>query len=137
MQIVVRRVEYGNDYTVGRMCIDGAYECYTLEDKVRPPGVKIQNETAIPAGIYSVVVNYSPHFGHLMPELLDVPMFEGVRIHQGNTDANTDGCILVGNTWAGGDFIGNSDAAFNVLFPKIQAALQNNGTVTIEIQDTK
>src|SRR5262249_6892104 len=66
---------------------------------------------------------FSARFQRLLPELQDVPNFTGVRIHPGNTDADTEGCILVGQTKAT-DFIGKSRAAFDVLFPKIQAAAQ-------------
>ena len=64
-------------------------------------------------------------------------MFEGIRIHSGNTDVDTEGCLLVGTTWGGGDFIGNSVVAFNHLFPQLQAAIAAGESVTIEIQDTK
>ena len=77
--------------------------------------------TAIPAGFYEVVVNFSQRFQRQLPLLLGVPNFDGVRIHAGNTDADTEGCLLVGKTKAR-DFIGGSRAAFDALFPKIQRA---------------
>ncbi len=57
-----------------------------------------------------------------MPHILNVPDFTGVRIHSGNTSADTDGCILLGSTWAGKDFIGNSKNAFDIFFEKLKAA---------------
>ncbi len=139
MKIVVRRFEYGDKFTIGKMYINDSteFECYTLEDKVRPKGVKVQNETAIPSGVYNLVINYSQHFDRILPQLLNVPMFEGVRIHSGNTDLDTEGCILVGSAWPGGDMILQSRDAFNKLFPKIQAAWNAKETITVEVIDTK
>ncbi len=57
-----------------------------------------------------------------MPHILDVPNFTGIRIHAGNTSAHTDGCILLGTTWTGGDFIGNSKLAYNKFFKKLKQA---------------
>lgn len=86
------------DYTIGKLYIDGMYFCDTLEDTVRDltKEVKVRGKTAIPCGIYRVVVNKSPKFGRLLPRLLDVPHFEGILIHKGNTAADSSGCILVG-----------------------------------------
>lgn len=136
MEINVRRTEYADTYTIGRMTIDGVYMCYTLEDKVRPAGVKIQNQTAIPTGKYQVIIDFSPHFQKQMLHVLNVPMFEGIRIHSGNDDADTDGCILVGNTWSGGDWIGSSIQAMNKIFPLISAAINRKEIVFITIEDT-
>jgi hypothetical protein len=119
MDIQVVRKEFSGQSTIGEMSLDGAFECYTLEDVVRP--VKIKGITAIPAGSYEVVVNFSERFQRLLPLLLNVPNYDGVRIHPGNTDRDTEGCILVGKTKKT-DFIGSSRAAFATLFDKIQAA---------------
>jgi hypothetical protein len=86
---------------------------------VRP--VKIAGRTAIPAGRYEVIINFSQRFGRPLPLLLNVPDFEGVRIHPGNTPANTEGCILVGETKSE-NFIGQSRVAFDQLFEKLKAA---------------
>jgi hypothetical protein len=136
MNILVHRFEYGENYTVSRMYLDDKYECYVLEDKVRPAGVKIQNVTAIPAGTYKVVIDFSEHFQKNLPHLLDVPMFEGIRIHSGNTDLDTEGCLLLGTGWTGGDMVTNSHVAFNHFFPQLQKAL-TLGDVFIRIEDTK
>ena len=119
MDLKVLRKALTAKSTIGELHVDGVFECYTLEDAVRP--VKIKGVTAIPAGVYEVVVNFSARFRRQLPLLLDVPNFDGVRIHAGNTDADTEGCLLVGRTKAV-DFIGASRAAFDALFPKIQRA---------------
>ena len=121
MNLKLRRTTFTGRSTIGELSVDGAFECFTLEDMVRP--VKVPGTTAISEGVYVVSVSFSDRFKRLLPEVHDVPNFTGIRIHYGNTDADTEGCILVGQT-EGADFIGNSRAAFNKLFPKIQAAAQ-------------
>ena len=128
MLIEVKRFEFKDTYTVGKMYIDNIYECYTLEDVVRT-GAKVNGQTAIPTGTYNVIINHSNRFNRDLPLLENVPNFTGVRIHSGNTSANTEGCILVGTTWSGKDFIGNSKVAFNKLFEKLKKAKK----VTIKI----
>ena len=136
--MVVRRVEYGDNYTVSRLYIDGSPtpECFVLEDRVREPGVKVPNETAIPSGKYKVVIDFSEHFQKQLPHILDVPMFEGIRIHPGNTDLDTEGCLLVGQEWPGGDMIYKSKLAFDALFTKIFNAIGAGQEVTVEIINT-
>ena len=128
MLIEVKRFEFKDTYTVGKMYIDNIYECYTLEDVVRT-GAKVNGQTAIPTGTYNLIINHSNRFNRDLPLLENVPNFTGVRIHSGNTSANTEGCILVGTTWSGKDFIGNSKVAFNKLFEKLKKAKK----VTIKI----
>ena len=128
MLIEVKRFEFKDTYTVGKMYIDNIYECYTLEDVVRT-GAKVNGQTAIPTGTYNVIINHSNRFNRDLPLLENVPNFTGVRIHSGNTSSNTEGCILVGTTWSGKDFIGNSKVAFNKLFEKLKKAKK----VTIKI----
>jgi hypothetical protein len=121
MLIEVKRFEFKDTHTVGKMYVDGIYECYTLEDVVRN-GSKVIGKTAIPTGEYKVIIDRSVRFKQDMPHILDVPNFTGIRIHSGNTSAHTDGCILLGTTWTGGDFIGNSKLAYNKFFKKLQQA---------------
>lgn len=137
MKIVSRRFEYGENYTISRLYVNDVYECFVLEDKVRAPGVKVDGETAIPAGTYEVIIDWSEHFQSMKPHILNVPMFEGIRIHSGNNDKDTEGCLLLGNTWAGGDFVGDSRVAYDAFFPKLKEAIDKKEEVTIEIQDTK
>ncbi len=112
--------------TIGRLLIDGAFECWTLEDVVRP--AKIAHETAIPAGRYKVVITESARFKRRLPLLVGVPGFDGIRIHPGNSDVDTDGCILVGNA-AAKDWISGSRLAFDALFAKLDAG--QGATITI------
>ena len=127
MKITVKRLHKTNTSTIGELLIDGVFECYTLEDVERE--VKIKSETAIPKGTYKIIINQSNRFKRLLPLLLNVPNFEGVRIHSGNTNHDTEGCILVGRT-RGNDYIGQSRKAFDKLFKKMQAAKD----ITITIQ---
>ena len=102
MKLLLRRTYKAKTYTIGRLYIDDVYFCDTLEDVIRPDGVKVYGETAMPDGKYKVIINMSNRFKCLMPLLIDVPMFEGIRIHSGNTDKYTHGCILVGRNKAKG-----------------------------------
>lgn len=115
--------------TIGTLSINGVFECFTLEDRVRP--VKIHGATAIPPGIYEIAITFSDRFQKPLPLLLNVPNFSGIRIHPGNTAADTEGCILVGTTERK-NFIGNSRVAFKALFAKLEAALKRE-KVFIEV----
>jgi hypothetical protein len=126
MKIVVVRDTFTENSTIGKMLIDGAFFCYTLEDTIRDK--KIDGETAIPYGTYKVIINMSNRFKREMPLLLNVPNFEGVRIHNGNTKADTHGCILVGATKSK-DFIGDSKTTFTKLMNK----LKGETNITLEI----
>ncbi len=129
MELKLVRDEFTDEATCGKMYVDGKFQCYTLEDKVRD--VKIQGITAIPYGRYEVIINYSERFHRLMPLLINVPGFSGVRIHCGNTAADTEGCILVGRTRAP-NWVGESRLAFDALFPHLQVACEF-GKVYIDI----
>lgn len=102
MELLLLRNRFYPTHTIGQLYIDGTYFCFVLEDVVREvPGVpvekwKIRDETAIPQGRYEVVLQNSPKFGPDTPTLLNVPGYEGIRIHSGNTEQNTDGCLILG-----------------------------------------
>ena len=127
MKIEIKRLHKTENSTIGELSIDGVWECYTLEDIERP--VKIKAETAIAKGTYKVIINQSNRFKRLMPLLLNVPNFEGVRIHAGNTNHDTEGCILVGRTRSK-DFIGQSRKAYDALFSKMQKAKEITLTIS-------
>lgn len=107
MEITLTRIAKQKIYTIGRLEINGVYFCDTLEPTWRnigpgKPGRKILGKTAIPEGRYAVAVTFSPRFKRWLPLLLHVPMFEGIRIHAGNSAEDTAGCILPGlNTIVG------------------------------------
>ena len=130
MELRVERTDFSEISTIGTLYVDDQFECYTLEDKVRP--VKIKGKTAIPAGRYEVIINFSQRFGRMLPLFLNVPNFEGVRIHPGNTAADTEGCILVGET-KDAEFIGQSRLAFEGLFNKLKTASETE-KIFIEIR---
>jgi hypothetical protein len=94
MELTVLRNRFHKDYTAGQLYIDGVYFCFTLEDEIRD--VKVKGETAIPEGYYDVAFEDSPKFGPQTLTILNVPNFTHIRIHAGNTEKDTDGCILVG-----------------------------------------
>jgi len=107
MEIKVTRQHFSEECTIGQLTIDGDdILIYTLEDKDRRlqqgdsvehiKSLKVYGATAIPYGRYEVVMTYSNRFKQVMPLLLNVTGFEGVRIHSGNTADHTEGCILVG-----------------------------------------
>lgn len=128
--LYLRRIIFTNKSTIGDLYIGENYECHTLEDTCRYHE-KITGKTAIPEGRYEIIINWSNRFKREMPLLLNVPDFSGVRIHQGNIDKNTDGCILVGRTQSV-NFIGESHIAFNDLFPKLKDFLSKD-KIYIEI----
>lgn len=132
MKLTLLRTECGKACTIGELMIDGKHECFTLEDVVRPDGVKIHGETAIPAGQYTVDITRSPRFGVDLPLVVNVKGFVGIRIHPGNTAGDTEGCILVGQGKAGASLT-KSRAAFDALFPKLRQAKARGEPITLEV----
>lgn len=133
MKLELKRIFKGANYTIGRLYIDGAYFCDTLEDTVRPEGVKIAGKTAIPAGKYPLELTESWRFDCLMPLIKNVPNFSGVRIHSGNTAEDTEGCILVGLNKVKGKVI-NSRKTYDKLFKILFTAEKNGEKLEIEIK---
>lgn len=135
MILVLQREILSDESTIGQLrSEDGEFVCFTLEDKVRPEGVKLFGKTAIPAARYRIEITESQRFKKRLPILLNVNGYEGVRIHSGNTSADTEGCILVGLT-KDKDFIGKSQMAMSLLQPRIQDALDRGEEVWIEIRN--
>lgn len=116
--------------TIGELLIDGQYFCFTLEDTEREE--KVPGETAIPTGTYKVALTHSQRFDMDLPLLLDVPGFAGIRIHAGNTDADTRGCILVGRRTFE-NAIGESKLALEALMAKLSKA---KDCIEITVEDT-
>ena len=124
MELKLIRNKTNKEYTEGKLYINGVYFCDTLEDKDRGllqtmsvdtiKTIKVYKETCIPYGRYKVILSMSKRFGKVMPELLSVKGFVGVRMHSGNTIYDTEGCILVGTKSSDG-IITNSRKTFNAL----------------------
>lgn len=143
MKLLVKRELKKDTYTIGKMYVDGKYFCDTLEDKDRGlkqsdavssvQKIKVQHQTAIPVGIYEVIVNKSPRFGRMLPRILNIPGFDGVLIHRGNTDKDTSGCILVGE-YKGGDRIINSTPYETKLVALLTEVQNKKEPIEIEIQ---
>lgn len=145
MNLELKRIFKGKDYTIGRLFIDGEYFCDTLEDPVRQldsADDKIYSETAIPAGKYKVSMSIvSPKYsirksynwcGGRLPRLLDVPFFEGILIHSGNTPDHTAGCILVGENKIKGQVINSMNTLKN-LWVKLNVADEVGEEIWIDI----
>lgn len=135
MKIELKRLFIKPTYTIGKLYVDGQYFCDTLEDKVRNLSreKKVPGQTAIPSGEYEVIVNVSPRFKRKLPRLLNVPGFEGILIHRGNTPEDTAGCILVGENKQPGCVI-NSTGYELKLTDMLERAMEKNDKITIEIK---
>lgn len=134
MKLRVERLWKKPAYTVGGLFVDGKFFCNTLEDTVRDLSneKKVYGKTAIPYGEYKVVYNWSPKFGRNLPRLLNVPAFEGILIHPGNTADDSAGCILVGRNTEVGRLTESryTSDKLNVL---IEDAQRRGESITIEI----
>ena len=141
MKLTLKRIALRQTYTIGKLYIDDNYFCDTLEDTVRDLNKngkfdngekKVYAKTAIPYGTYEIKWTYSPRFKKYTPQLMNVPSFEGIRIHSGNTSADTEGCLILGENKQVGKVL-NSRATINKLYPMIKEAC-SKGKVTIEIK---
>lgn len=141
MKLTLKRIALRPTYTIGKLYIDDVYFCDTIEDTVRDLNKngkfdngekKVHSKTAIPYGIYEIKWTYSPRFKKYTPQLMNVPSFEGIRIHTGNTSADTEGCLILGKNKQVGKVL-NSRDTINKFYPIIKEAC-SNGKVTIEIK---
>ena len=143
------------EYTIGELFVNEEATlskttkvCDTLEDTFRllpkvcpntPKGIgcnckeKVHGKTCIPYGTYIVRLSYSNRFRRILPEVLNVPHFLGIRLHSGNSSKDTEGCILVG-TKSKGDWVTASRVAFNKLYKLLQTAEKNKEEITITIR---
>lgn len=125
MNIILDRIAKKSKYTIGKLYINGEYFCDTIEDTDRGltqtmtdaqiKSKKVYGQTAIPTGTYRVIISYSNKFKRQMPLLLNVPGFLGIRIHSGNTEKDTEGCLIVGKNKVVGKVIESKDT-YNKLF---------------------
>ena len=134
MLLELNRIAKKPLYTIGRLFVDGMYFCDTLEDRCRDLDKegKVMHETAIPEGTYEVIVNVSVKFRRKLPLLLDVPHFSGIRIHRGNTDKDTSGCILVGENKQSGQVINSTPYELR-LTEILEKAMLSGERITIKI----
>lgn len=141
MKLTLKRIALRSTYTIGRLYVDGNYFCDTLEDTVRDLNKngkfdngekKVYAKTAIPYGTYEIKWTYSPRFKKYTPQLMNVPSFEGIRIHSGNSSTDTEGCLLLGENKKVGMVL-NSRATINKFYSLIKEAC-SKGKVTIEIK---
>jgi hypothetical protein len=139
MDMLLERLQLDADVTIGQLIVDGAFECWILEDPVREvagqpvSAWKVYAQTAIPRGTYKVDITPSARFKRDLPLLLDVPGFSGIRIHPGNTVAHTEGCLLPG-TDRHGKSVGRSVLAFDALFARLRQAKAKGEAIRIEIR---
>jgi hypothetical protein len=134
MKLKVNRYLFDKNFTMGKLYIDDILICDTLEDTYRGDNLtntKIYGKTCIPCGTYEIKLTQSPRFKTILPELLKVPFFTGIRIHSGNTAEHTDGCILVGRKEKDG-LISNSKDTLRYVLNALTAA--RNDKITIEIK---
>ena len=140
MELKVKRLFKKSEYTIGKMYIDGKYFCDTVEDTDRDiscnmplpiiKGVKVYGQTAIPTGTYNVSLTYSPKFRKVLPLIENVKGFDGVRIHSGNTAADSLGCIIVGENKIKGGVI-NSRATMEKLMNRLSSERVRHITIKI------
>lgn len=153
MRLKLDRKYKKDTYTIGNLYIDGVWFCNTCEDKDRGlkqtdllwniKRKKVAKETAIPTGTYTVTMDVvSPKYskvewyrrlcGGKMPRLLNVPGFDGILIHVGNTALDSEGCILVGRNTKKG-MVTSSRETFSALYARLKAARDRGEKITIEI----
>lgn len=142
MEIQVNRIARKDGYTIGRMSLDGVYFCDTLEDTDRGlnstmPVDEILSKkrkgiTAIPTGKYDVILTFSPRFKRVLPLLLSVKGYEGVRVHAGNTNKDTEGCLLVGENKERGKVL-NSRATLEKLMSVLLECEKRKEKISITI----
>lgn len=129
MKLKLTRTSTNAYTTIGKLYVNGQFECFTLEDS---PILRVDNKGPIPVGEYSVIIDFSDRFQRYMPHVLNVPGFTGIRIHKGNTHKDTEGCILVGLS-EGIDSIHESKAAFDALFLRLRNAEAHGEDITLEV----
>lgn len=143
MELNVKRIARKDGYTIGRLFINNEYFCDTLEDTDRGLSStmqvneilakKVKAQTAIPTGKYDVILTFSPRFKRVLPLLLSVKGYEGVRVHAGNTNKDTEGCLLIGENKVKGQVL-NSRATLEKLMSILLDCEKKKEKVTILIE---
>ena len=141
MRLTLIRIANKPTYCIGKLYVDGKYFCDTLEDHDRGlddsmelsdiVSLKKYGETAIPTGIYNVLLTYSPKYKKVMPLINNVKGYSGIRIHSGNTAKDTLGCLLVGKNKEVGKVL-DSRNTYNALFKRLQQ--KGKDKIVIDIQ---
>ena len=124
MKLTLQRYMFTNDYTMGLLFIDGLFFCDTIEDKFRGNDLsktKVYGETCIPYGVYDVKITWSPKNKKYMPQIMNVPYFEGIRIESGNTAKDSLGCVIVGIKSKNGEVL-DSRKTYNALLKRLETA---------------
>lgn len=155
LELILKRVAAKDDYTIGKLYINGAPFCDTLEDTDRGldqamslaelRAKKVPGKTAIPTGTYRITMNRkSPKFSKIdyyrdfcdgyMPRLLGIPGFEGVLIHRGNREENTEGCLLVGDNTSKGGLSHSKDRWEQLMRQHLLPAKEKGTLITIEVK---
>ena len=141
MNLTLKRLNLNHNYTEGELYVNGVYFCKTLEDTNRDLNKngqfdnnekKVYGETCIPYGKYKVILSYSPKFKRELPEILEVPDFQGIRIHRGNKISDTLGCVLCGEKVKNG-YLSNSTPYEIKLVELFKQAKSRNEEYFIEI----
>lgn len=144
MEIKVKRIAKKEHYTIGHLYVNGEYVCDTLEDAMRE--VKIKHKTAIPAGRYKVAMSivspkysqpkykWAKPYGGKLPRLLDVPGYEGILIHVGNTVNDTSGCILVGLNKVVGKVVESTKTFYKLMDNYLVPAREQKEEIWINIE---
>jgi hypothetical protein len=142
MELYLKRDTFTDVSTTGKLLIDGQFECFILEDKDRGltdsmplaeiVATKVYGKTAIPYGRYEIDWTMSARFKVFMPILLNVKGYSGIRIHKGNSEIDSLGCLLCGRKRAN-NVITESTAATNLLYTKIQTAKSRREKIFITI----
>ena len=138
MRIELVRIAFKDTYTIGKLYVDGKYFSDVIEDKDRGLDSsmteseilkkKVKGETAIPTGHYVINITYSPKYKRMMPLLLDVKGFSGIRIHSGNTAKDTEGCLIVGKNKKVGMVLESRDT-----YKRLFKMMEGQEEITIDI----
>jgi len=134
MILELKRHTFAESFTEGELFANGVKVCDTIEDRYRDLSKeeKVHGETCIPFGVYPVIMSMSPRFGRMLPEVVNVPQFSGIRIHPGNSAKDSEGCILPGIR-AGNGWVKDSRITYQKIEQLIKSALVKGEKVTINI----